>query len=385
MASKAWYRPGAVPRRVSRFASPSRTRRGVEVWWTTCLVTNFGRKGGGDGEGEKETARAGRALLPDCSTLVNPANPYLTGPSSFPYFARGGPQPAAPPTRHAHHIMGYVSRWGGMDVGRGMMFAAETVDGLVHLHGGAGMQAECAAVREHSAAELYDDQQSSGGEGDARVAGTVKCPVGQAVMTRPGGRALAEHWDAIVHTVPPFYDRPPSRTRRLAELLECARSPDGADDAHRWWSRRLLRSCYERAFDRAFRGDDDGGDDDGSLARRLLRALGRGGGAARPANGRVATPLLGAGCRGFPRDAALEVAAECGAAWLRAGPADNGSEGEEEGGEETVAFGLLEEKDAEELSSRIGELLRDEHSDNDSAGSTEDEWLGSVLHRPIKQ
>jgi hypothetical protein len=51
--------------------------------------------------------------------LINPSNPHLTGPRSFPYFPRGGPQPDRRPDAEAHHVMGYVSRWGGMDVGRG--------------------------------------------------------------------------------------------------------------------------------------------------------------------------------------------------------------------------------------------------------------------------
>jgi hypothetical protein len=53
------------------------------------------------------------------TTLINPANPNLSGPNAFPYFPRGGPQPKLQPHRHAHHIMGYVTQWGGMDVGSG--------------------------------------------------------------------------------------------------------------------------------------------------------------------------------------------------------------------------------------------------------------------------
>jgi hypothetical protein len=64
-------------------------KRSMEVWETTCIVTNF-------------------AKTADCQILINPTNPQLTGVSKFPYFPKGGPQPKVSPTKDAHHIMGYV-------------------------------------------------------------------------------------------------------------------------------------------------------------------------------------------------------------------------------------------------------------------------------------
>eukprot|EP00568_Trieres_chinensis_P013803 CAMPEP_0183294958 /NCGR_PEP_ID=MMETSP0160_2-20130417/3089_1 /TAXON_ID=2839 ORGANISM="Odontella Sinensis, Strain Grunow 1884" /NCGR_SAMPLE_ID=MMETSP0160_2 /ASSEMBLY_ACC=CAM_ASM_000250 /LENGTH=132 /DNA_ID=CAMNT_0025456351 /DNA_START=36 /DNA_END=430 /DNA_ORIENTATION=- len=131
--SRAFFKPSAVPallrsfpRRkttdepVSTAAGTPRTATSVdrlplnerdgqppsiEVWSTTCVVTNFGLGGAGGG--------------PRCSVLVNPANPDLCGVSNFPYFPRGGPVPKRKPNVEAHHIMGYVSSWGGMEVGTG--------------------------------------------------------------------------------------------------------------------------------------------------------------------------------------------------------------------------------------------------------------------------
>ena len=268
MAAKSWFKQSA-PHLVARFESPSPERisrlakkqkkRSVEVWVSTCIVTNG---------------------PPGCSALVNPSNPYLTGPAGFPYFARGGPQPSRQPGRHAHHIMGYVSSWGGMDSGHGMMFSAETVDGLVHQHGGLRLRAECGLVGTHPNAELYADQQAAASESSSSTNGTmrvednpqgrVKCPVGMAVVTPPGGDELRSRYDAIVHTTPPFYKYPPTRTEDLDRLIGCI----DIEDEHREhsWSRRLLSSCYRQSMEMACR---DRSEEDGvlqSLSRMLQPA-----------------------------------------------------------------------------------------------------------------
>ncbi len=129
MASKAWYKPSAVPQLIARFDAPPSAsehtrKKSVEVWTTTCIVTNFGRRHNDDDDddddnGKNESSSHPPSHHPRCTALINPANPNLSGPNSFPYFPRGGPQPPTQPERPAHHIMGYVSQWGGMDVGNG--------------------------------------------------------------------------------------------------------------------------------------------------------------------------------------------------------------------------------------------------------------------------
>jgi hypothetical protein len=116
MTSKAWYKPSStLPQLVARFQQhPQKSStRSIEIWTTTCIVTNFGM------QRHRNDPHPKHSHLPRCSTLINPANPFLTGPHSFPYFPKGGPQPKDTPNRTAHHIMGYVSQWGGMDVGSG--------------------------------------------------------------------------------------------------------------------------------------------------------------------------------------------------------------------------------------------------------------------------
>jgi O-acetyl-ADP-ribose deacetylase (regulator of RNase III) len=185
MSSKALYLQRVNPSILYRYQSPQKNRRSIEIWKTPCIVSKFGKQSDAN-----------------CSILVNPANPQLSGVTQFPYFPRGGPVPKTPPRISAHHIMGYVTEWGGMDVGNGMLFPVSVIDGLVHLHGGWKLQAECKW--------LY---MKHGGE---------PCPVGSAVRTSAGNGTLAVHYDTIIHTTPPFYQYHEEPERRLGECYQSA-------------------------------------------------------------------------------------------------------------------------------------------------------------------
>ena len=188
--SRAWYKPHATPQLVESISRSMagtttrrrRRRRTVQVWNTTCAVT-----------------KAGKASPMACSVLITPANPQLSGVSKFPYFPKGGPAPKEYPQKDSHHIMGYVTQWGGMEVGGGMLFAANVVDGLVHQLGGWRLALECQYLPV------------------LRQPGDERCPVGHAVVTGPGGAELQAHFDRLVHTVPPFYDHHPDPEHFLRE------------------------------------------------------------------------------------------------------------------------------------------------------------------------
>ncbi|GAX14494.1 hypothetical protein FisN_11Hh045 [Fistulifera solaris] len=257
MSSKALYLQRVDPSILYRYQSPQKNRRFIEIWKTPCIVSKFGKQSEAN-----------------CSILVNPANPQLSGVTQFPYFPRGGPVPKRPPRISAHHIMGYVTEWGGMDVGNGMLFPVSVVDGLVHLHGGWKLQAECKWLN-----------MKHGGE---------PCPVGSAVKTSAGNATLAEHYDTIIHTTPPFYQHHEESERRLAD-------------------------CYQSALKIAFTQHKNG-----------VR--------------RVAIPLLGAGARGFPLDVAVQVAGEN--VWNWCNQKDTASLYHDE---QVAAMGVLEETVAEEL------------------------------------
>ena len=164
--STAWFKPNFVPKLLRSY---QKQYASVEVWNTTCIVSNFG----------KEKASK-------CSVLINSSSPSLLGVRKFPYFPSGGPQPKEPPLKVEHHLMGYVSQWGGMDLKRGMLFPFNAVDGLVHELGGWKLAMHC-----YMLPTVKEDE---------------RCPVGQAVSTPPGGRLLAVEYEKIVHTVPPFYE-----------------------------------------------------------------------------------------------------------------------------------------------------------------------------------
>ena len=81
-----------------------------------------------------------------------------------------------------------------------------------------------------------------------------------------------------------------------------------------------------------------------------------------PMSQSVAVPLMGAGCRAFPKDLALEVAALESASWLSAFDLEHTEETEKRNDadkkEMAVVFGLLEREDAEALSEQLETLLR---------------------------
>lgn len=204
MSSRAFYQSGVAPQLIHRWC---RNSRAVEVWTTTCIVTNFGKPA-------------------NCSTLVNPANPELSGVSNFPYFPRGGPVPKEKPySMHKDwQPLGYVSTWGGMEVGSGMMFPVSVVDGLVHLHGGWKLQAACAWHR---------------------LQRNPPCPIGSAIRTTAADQRLLDQYQAIVHTAPPFYQ-------------------------HDEKPEEGLHRCYQSSLDIAF------GDGDTRVAFPLIGAGARG-------------------------------------------------------------------------------------------------------------
>jgi O-acetyl-ADP-ribose deacetylase (regulator of RNase III) len=173
-------------------------RRSVEVWKTTCIVAKLGAEA-------------------NCSALINPSNSELTGVSNFTYFPRGGPVPSK--SEQVSHFksmhrdwqpLGYVSNWGGMEVGTGMMYPVSVVDGLVHLTGGYKLRAECQWKRflKHP-----------------------PCPEGEAVLTSAGSMA---DYKAIIHTTPPFY-------KHYNGISSTATTPEAC-----------LRRCYDNALQLAF-------------------------------------------------------------------------------------------------------------------------------------
>ncbi len=305
-----------------------------------------------------------------------------------------------------------------------MLFSAAAIDGLVHQLGGLRLRAECSMVPNHPLSRLYINQQTekqvtSGNDGygcrngqlmennvnythgattDSNASGNdrdgrAKCPVGMAVVTSPGGKNLQSQYDRIIHTVPPFYGYPPSMTNDLVDHLrfhEVLSREEGIRDAKNIWSEELLRSCYRQSFRLAFsqinnwENDTTNVNNDGiiynlkSIIGSIFSVQSSKTDVVPTDNQRIAFPLLGAGCRGFPVDVALSVAASESVSWLMGSkgyshdnkqPRDyeevttardldelcKNSEEENSWNADNmvIAFGLLEDDEAEDLAERI--------------------------------
>ena len=298
-----------------------RHRRSIEVWTTPCIVTCFGQQSPAQ-----------------CSMLLNPANPQLSGVSQFPYFPRGGPVPASDiKTMHKDwQPLGHVSSWGGMEVGSGMMYAVSVIDGLVHQLGGWKLRAACQwyqlqAQVQQSTGFLGDDKEPDQDHDTATQATTPQnsqrtmveaCPIGHVVETTQACDDLLHHYAAIWHTAPPFYGHHDQPEQRLAQ-------------------------CYQSALQRLNHHSTNNKNKDV----------------------RLAVPLVGAGARGFPVDVAIHVAAQVCADWMLEHKAthndkdnkqkDNSPHTDHVGTTTTttVVFGLLEHSHAEQLVTALAEKL----------------------------
>jgi O-acetyl-ADP-ribose deacetylase (regulator of RNase III) len=245
-----------------------------------------------------------------------------------------------------------------------MLFPAAVIDGLVHQLGGKYLQIQCSSIPEQVFSHAYHNQQSA--PEDWSATGTtvknndrehVKCPVGTAVVTSAGGEQLRAEYDNIVHTVPPFYKYPPTATPEMKQLL----GVDAESLDQESWSHELLRSCYRHSFRLAFGCGQRNVDRNWGTLRNLLEAIGIRKHSSLSENQRVAVPLLGAGCRGFPAAVAIEAAVAESVLWLNnesfhednmltpQSPRDT---------EPVVAFGLIETSDAEALATKLSEALQ---------------------------
>lgn len=182
--------------------------------------------------------------------LLNPANEALVG-TKFSYFPRGGPVPIIS-LQSSDIRINKSSKWGGMEVGSDMLYPVQALDGVVH---------------ELCGFELYKYLQSLPEKPPyVDCAGQrIRCPVGTSVVS-PSFGGLTDGFDAIIHTVPPFY---------------------GDVD---WESR--LECCYLNSFQLAV-----------NTPKTAMRTK------CSPQFVTMACVLLGSGCRGIPVCEASQIAA----------------------------------------------------------------------------
>lgn len=191
--------------------------------------------------------------------LINPANRQLVG-TSLSYFPRGGPLPLPPPPG-----LQASSRWGGMEAGSTMLYPAQAVDGLTHLHAGPTLRIALAATQFNSLGQ--------------------RCAIGCAVVSPAFG---LKQFDIISHTATPFW-----------------RSATDLTGQTQW--RQQLISCYLSAVLAVVNGATPGVEYAG-LQDCQTPTL-------KPSHRNhtliyIATPLLGSGACGAPVADAVKIAAE---------------------------------------------------------------------------
>ena len=123
------------------------------------------------------------------TALVNPANEQLVM-TALPYFPMAGP----PPKDLTN------TNWGGAGVGSEMFYPIQTIDGLLNLHGGSELREACYKL------PVFEDVELLGGGGNPSGGyGSVRCPVGSAVLTEAYGEKVQQNYDYVIHTVPPLW------------------------------------------------------------------------------------------------------------------------------------------------------------------------------------
>jgi O-acetyl-ADP-ribose deacetylase (regulator of RNase III) len=288
----------------NRFALFGDSNRAIEIWTTPCIVTNFGHRKHPFVHSTCKPEAVVGANKEAKWILVNPCNAGLTGCRNFPYFPRGGPVPQESVSSAVHRDwqpLGYVSQWGGMNVGDGMMYAVSVVDGLVHQMGGWKLQAELEWIRVLRTARHQ-----------------AACPIGSTVATSAGNDTLAMNYDAIIHTTPPFYKHDANPEVRLSQCYSS-----------------ILEQAFEKAPKRTALSTFFSTDSSGMATAT-----------------KVAVPLLGSGARGFPVDVACQIAAQALQQW-------SALPQKREQSSYVIAFGLLDETAAHILSGAIASPLFD--------------------------
>jgi O-acetyl-ADP-ribose deacetylase (regulator of RNase III) len=324
MSSSSFLRSKIVPKLHYRFTTTTtvsddnRTiQRSIEIWTTTCIVTNFTQH-----LSQQDQYRIGTCNKNNKNNnntkqrwiLINPSNSQLTGCKLFPYFPKGGPIPDQPIQSSVHRDwqpLGYVTQWGGMEVGTGMLYPISVIDGLVHIYGGWSLQAEIYWLRllrqtrttpnKFPFDNFWSKQNNNSNKNNKDHDNNELCPIGTAIQTSAGNGLLSKYYQSIVHTTPPFYKYNTHPTVSVETLLS---------------------NCYRNALQLAFTTNTT------TMYQSPII--------------HVALPLLGAGARGFPNDVACTLAAQSLILWL------SGNNTTTPAAERTIQFQIFDNKTSTE-------------------------------------
>ena len=210
------------------------------------------------------------------TSLIVPTNPTLTSTTLFPYFKRGS-DPFGwwtlhiPPDNYKNAKLDWEksSKWGGMEAQENMLYPVQTVDGLVHIHGGLEYHGKLEEMREKinpgKAIKLNDTTSQN-----ASTPFAIQCPAFGYLKSKAG-------YSNLLHVAVPVY-RPE----------KCSVS-------------KALKKCYTEALSEAFQMNTFVHDENGNGIE------------TEPTNNNhdntvIYTPLIGAGCRNWPNDLAAKLA-----------------------------------------------------------------------------
>jgi len=169
--------------------------------------------------------------------------------------------------------------WGGLDAGDQMLYPVQVVDGIVHQLGGKKLASECEKIR------ALREHDTNGRP--------IPIPFGTAVSTSGGNENLKREYDHIIHVTPPFFNREYNNNNNNNNNNNGIESDEDPVE--------LLRRCYVEAISLAFDNLTLTSD---HRTRNCYK------------HNIMASPLIGAGARGFPLHIALEVAASQTCLWM---------------------------------------------------------------------
>ena len=209
------------------------------------------------------------------TSLLVPTNPTLTSTTRFPYFKQGGHvnDDWVTPTSSTAKRQDYKldlrsgsddwkksSRWGGMEAGQGMVYPAQTVDGMVYIHGGKEYDEQLKRLRDRIN-RGKDTKISEGSTGDDLIPSAVECTT--------YGKLKSIGYDELIHVAPPVYNMNKNVDESGLEL------------------------CYLNGFITAFNIHHELTSTGSRTKGQLLVIL---------------SPLIGAGCRNWPVSEAAKLA-----------------------------------------------------------------------------
>ena len=209
-------------------------------------------------------------------SLIVPTNPTLTSTTLFPYFKRGS-DPFGwwtlhiPPDNYKNAKLDWEksSKWGGMEAQENMLYPVQTVDGLVHIHGGLEYHRKLEEIREKinpgKAIKLNDSASQN-----TSTPFVLQSPAFGNLKSKSG-------YNNLLHVAVPVY------------------RPERCSDS------KALKNCYTETLSEVFQLSRFAYEEKQNVPDPTSNFNNN-------ENTVIYSPLMGAGCRNWPIDIAAKAA-----------------------------------------------------------------------------